>query len=210
MPHLVRENSGLFKYEERFKRAFIGILFVHILSVTLAYFGLPDFHFKKRPDLTIELSVMAPSVGGKNNSDVSHASSAKLTQDRPLAQDVNGQRSHQKSSTMTPEMPSGPTGPAVAATSDVDYTATHFKNPKPPYPPLAVKMKQEGKVILLVEVLADGKAGRVRLEATSGYELLDQSALETVKKWQFVPSKKDGIITSQIVRVPITFNLKSR
>jgi protein TonB len=71
-------------------------------------------------------------------------------------------------------------------------------------------MKQEGKVILLVEVLADGKAGRVRLEATSGHELLDQSALETVKMWQFVPTKKDGMIANQIVRVPITFNLKSR
>lgn len=210
MHMLARENSGLFKYEDCFKRAFAGILFAHILFVTLAYFGLPDFRFKKRPDLTIELSVMAPSASGKSNSDVSHSSIAKPTQEQPLVQDMNGQRSYQKFSTTTPQTPSGHTGPAAAATSDVDYTATHLKNPKPPYPPMAVKMRLEGKVVLLVEVLTDGKAGRVGLETSSGHDLLDQSALETVKKWQFAPAKKNGVIVNQVVRIPITFNLKSR
>jgi protein TonB len=64
--------------------------------------------------------------------------------------------------------------------------------------------------VLLVEVLSDGKAGRVGIESSSGHELLDGSALETVKKWQFAPARKDGVIVTQVVRIPITFNLKSR
>jgi protein TonB len=70
-------------------------------------------------------------------------------------------------------------------------------------------MGLEGRVSLLVEVLPGGGVGRVRLESSSGHEPLDQSALETVKNWQFSPAKKDGRIISQVVRIPITFNLKN-
>ncbi|MEN9295636.1 MAG: hypothetical protein RIS03_1331, partial [Pseudomonadota bacterium] len=47
-------------------------------------------------------------------------------------------------------------------------------------------------------------------ETSSGHEMLDQSALQTVKQWQFSPARKDGVIITQVVRIPITFNLKSR
>ncbi len=210
MHMLVRENSGLFKYEERFKRAFVGILFVHILSVALAYFGLPDFHFKKRPDLTIELSVMAPSAGGQNNSASSPSSLPKKIDEKRLIQDRDGQSINKNIANAPSNILGGSSGPAAAETSDADYKAAYLKNPKPPYPPMAVKMRLEGKVVLLIEVLPDGKAGRVGVESSSGHELLDGSALETVKKWQFAPARKDGVIISQVVRIPITFNLKSQ
>jgi protein TonB len=71
-------------------------------------------------------------------------------------------------------------------------------------------MRLEGKVGIVAEVLPSGKAGRVRLESSSGHDLLDQSALETVKQWQFTPATKDGVIVTQVVRIPINFNLKSR
>jgi protein TonB len=71
-------------------------------------------------------------------------------------------------------------------------------------------MRLEGKVTLRAEVLPDGKAGRVAIESSSGHEILDQSALQTVKQWQFTPARKDGVIIPQVVRIPINFNLKSR
>ena len=71
-------------------------------------------------------------------------------------------------------------------------------------------MRLEGKVSLLVEVLANGRAGKVAIESSSGHDLLDQSALQTVKQWQFTPARKDGVIVTQVVRIPINFNLKSR
>jgi len=50
----------------------------------------------------------------------------------------------------------------------------------------------------------------VQLAQTSGYDSLDNSALNTVKQWKFVPAKKDGKIIDQWVRVPINFALKNR
>jgi protein TonB len=71
-------------------------------------------------------------------------------------------------------------------------------------------MRVEGKVVVLAEVLVDGRAGQVSLAQSSGNELLDQSALSAVKQWKFTPARKDGVIVTQAVRIPITFNLKNR
>lgn len=197
-------------YYHDFKKVFVWILISHVLLTLLAYFGLPDFRFQRRPDLTIELSVMAPSSGGQDRQSLSAPTTAISKQEKRLAQDKDGTLPKQAASNAVNEPQSSAGGPASAATVDADYKAAYLKNPKPPYPPMAVKMRLEGKVTLLVEVLPDGRAGRVGLESSSGHELLDQSALETVKKWQFAPARKDGVIISQVVRIPITFNLKSR
>ena len=75
---------------------------------------------------------------------------------------------------------------------------------------VAFKMKIEGKVILVVEVLESGAVNKVAIGESSGNESLDRSALETVKSWKFTPARKNGVIVSQVVRVPITFSLKNR
>ena len=100
--------------------------------------------------------------------------------------------------------------PAIAATADADYKAAYLKNPKPPYPALAVRMQAEGRVILIAEVLPDGRAGKVQVERSSGFALLDKSALETVKTWRFTPARKDGVIITQAVRIPIDFDLRKK
>lgn len=97
----------------------------------------------------------------------------------------------------------------AAPTTDADYKLSALNNPKPPYPPYSYKAKQEGQVILLVEVLASGESGQVSIFSSSGFELLDETALSTVKKWHFVPAKKDGQVIPQTIRVPITFSLKN-
>jgi protein TonB len=95
-------------------------------------------------------------------------------------------------------------------TTDADYKAAYLNNPKPPYPGFAYQNRQEGKVVLRVHVLPTGEVDDVQLAQTSGYDSLDNSALNTVKKWKFVPAKKDGKIIDQWVRVPINFALKNR
>jgi protein TonB len=97
----------------------------------------------------------------------------------------------------------------AAPTTDADYKLSALNNPKPPYPPYSYKARQEGQVVLLVEVLATGESGQVSIFLSSGFELLDESALTTVKKWHFVPAKKDGQVIPQTIRVPITFSLKN-
>ena len=81
-------------------------------------------------------------------------------------------------------------------------------NPKPPYPDLARRQGYEGTVRLTVEVLASGCVGEITIKKSSGYEILDQSALMTVKKWRFTPARFAGIPVRSTVVVPITFCLK--
>jgi protein TonB len=67
----------------------------------------------------------------------------------------------------------------------------------------------EGRVLVRAEVQADGSCNRVELKKTSGHDLLDQAALEAVKKWRFVPARKGGQAVAAWVEVPITFNLEN-
>lgn len=82
-------------------------------------------------------------------------------------------------------------------------------NPKPKYPRAARKRGFEGEVKLKVLVLKNGKVGEIEITRPSGHEMLDQSALEAVKDWVFIPGKENGREISSWVTVPIIFQLKS-
>jgi protein TonB len=200
-----------FNYTNDFKKVIKWVLGLHILIGLLGVFGLPEFNFKKRPDITIELSVLAPSAGGEQISIAKPPTPQKIEKiEQVLPKDKDGTQTKETPQTPSTSSASSALGPAAAPTSDADYKASYLKNPKPPYPPLAVKMRLEGKVSVLVEVLPSGRAGKVAIESSSGHDLLDKSALQTIKEWQFTPARKDGVIVAQVVRIPINFNLKSR
>ena len=57
------------------------------------------------------------------------------------------------------------------------------KKGPPQYPPLALKMKVAGTVVLEVEVEADGNVGEVKV--VSGHALLRPAAVDCVKKWKY-------------------------
>ena len=98
--------------------------------------------------------------------------------------------------------------PATARNTDADYKAAYLNNPRPAYPLLAIRQGAQGQVVLLVEVLPDGRAGRIELEKFSGHAMLDAAAMNAVRAWRFTPARKDGLLTTQTVRIPIHFNLK--
>ena len=88
------------------------------------------------------------------------------------------------------------------------FNADYLDNPKPPYPVLSHRLKEEGEVRLRVWVDAAGAPSRVALSKSSGFERLDRIALETVQRWRFTPARQgDQAIAAQVI-VPITFNLK--
>jgi TonB family protein len=84
----------------------------------------------------------------------------------------------------------------------------YAENPKPIYPQEARRKGYEGEVILKVEVLSNGRVGRLEVKKSSGYELLDRSALATVKQWKFVPAKKGEAQIPLWVNIPIKFQLQ--
>lgn len=89
-----------------------------------------------------------------------------------------------------------------------NYRAGYLNNPKPLYPNLSRRMGEQGTVKLRVRVGADGNVLAVRLESSSGYPRLDESALKTVPRWRFVPAKRGDIAIESEVIVPIPFILK--
>lgn len=104
-----------------------------------------------------------------------------------------------------------PVEPAPAApvdTTPARFDAAYLDNPKPPYPPLARRMGEQGRVVLRVQVRADGRAAEVQVATSSGSPRLDEAALTTVQRWKFVPARRGAEAVAATVRVPIVFTLK--
>jgi len=73
---------------------------------------------------------------------------------------------------------------------------------------VARRMGYYGKVVLDVEVLDEGTAGDVKLYQSSGYGILDNAAMQTVKTWHFTPARHLGRPVTQRFLVPIKFSLE--
>lgn len=86
--------------------------------------------------------------------------------------------------------------------------AAYLHNPRPVYPEVARRREWEGRVLLKVQVLANGHAATVTLATSSGHDVLDEAALEAVRNWHFVPAKRGGQPVDSWVTVPINFNLQ--
>ena len=98
---------------------------------------------------------------------------------------------------------------ATVEESGVEYEAEPIKrlNPAPKYPGLAVRRGWEGIVYLTAYVEKDGRVSNIRVERSSGYGILDKSALKTVRTWTFTPGRIAGRAVASSVTVPVEFVL---
>jgi TonB family protein len=83
------------------------------------------------------------------------------------------------------------------------------ENSPPEYPAIARVRGYEGLVLVSAEVLPSGRVGEVKVRKSSGYAILDQSALKAVKPWRFEPARKSGNPFTAWVELPIKFILKN-
>lgn len=104
--------------------------------------------------------------------------------------------------------PAAPAATPVAVPTQPRFDTDYLDNPKPPYPAISRRLAEQGRVVLRVHVEADGRAGEVQLQTSSGSPRLDQSALDTVRRWQFVPARLGPEPVAAWVLVPIAFTLK--
>jgi TonB family protein len=80
--------------------------------------------------------------------------------------------------------------------------------PNPSFTDAARAVKFNGSVVLQVVVNADGRAENISVLRKAGYGL-EQSAIETVRTWQFRPAKgPDGNPVATVVPVEVTFRIK--
>lgn len=97
---------------------------------------------------------------------------------------------------------------ATAALELPSSDAQYLQNPKPRYPPVSMRLDEQGTVLVQVLVSDKGIAKDVRLKGTSGFFRLDNAALEAVARWRFVPGKRAGVPEAMWFTVPITFGLR--
>ena len=61
---------------------------------------------------------------------------------------------------------------------------------KPDYPATSIRHNEQGRVLLLIYVMPDGKVGDVKVSRSSGHPRLDASAMrEARESWRFLPAK---------------------
>ncbi len=89
------------------------------------------------------------------------------------------------------------------------FGAAYLHNPAPSYPAVSRRIGEEGRVMPRVLVSKSGDAEQVEIESGSGFTRLDKAALDAVKKWRFIPAKRNNQPISAYVIVPIQFTLNS-
>jgi TonB family protein len=78
---------------------------------------------------------------------------------------------------------------------------------RPAYPWVARMRGYEGVVLLSAEIEADGQVGTLKIKKSSGFSILDRSAIDAVKTWKFEPGRRRGMAVSMSVDVPVKFVL---
>lgn len=96
-----------------------------------------------------------------------------------------------------PDEPAQPEGGLAAITRNVVY------------PPSAMHLGLEGKVVLSVMVDQEGTPAQITV-LSPAHELLNEAAIETVYRTRFTPASHNGRRVASKVSVPVQFKLKSK
>ncbi|MGV8931458.1 MAG: TonB family protein [Luteimonas sp.] len=94
---------------------------------------------------------------------------------------------------------------AADIAAKVDLQSKMMAPPK--YPADAAANRVSGKVVMIIDVAADGSVADARVERSQPTGVFDQVTLDAVKSWRFEPTMKDGKPVAGQVRVPVTFEM---
>jgi len=86
--------------------------------------------------------------------------------------------------------------------------AAHLNNPRPAYPNLSKRLREEGTVVLDVLILVDGSVGDVVIKESSGFKRLDETAVKAVRQWRYLPARRGDQPVESWHLQPIEFSLR--
>lgn len=69
------------------------------------------------------------------------------------------------------------------------------------------RLGEQGTVVVKVMITTEGRAEKAEIRTSSGYRRLDETALETVLRWRYVPGTRNGVAEAMWFNVPIRFVL---
>ena len=83
---------------------------------------------------------------------------------------------------------------------------TKTRHVAPVYPPIAQSARVQGIVIIEATIGPNGKVQEAKV--LRSIPLLDQSALDAVKQWEFTPTLLNGVPVPVIMTVTVQFTLQ--
>ena len=125
----------------------------------------------------------------------------------PAKYDTSGTGTKEQPDNITGDSGANNTADKTSNLNTVIATPLYRENTPPAYPALAKSYGYEGTVVIFAEILPDGRVGKTKIRKSSGYDILDQAALDGVKPWKFEPAKKSGNPFAAWVELPIKFIL---
>jgi TonB family protein len=87
--------------------------------------------------------------------------------------------------------------------------ASYLNNTPPVYPLISRRLQEEGTVHLYTCISNQGEVQQISISKSSGYRRLDESALNAVKGWRFIPAKRAGVTVEHCYQLPIRFYLNN-
>lgn len=80
----------------------------------------------------------------------------------------------------------------------------------PAYPAQSMRLNEQGRVVLRVELGVDGRIAGVAFKTHSGYSRLDEAAVSAVKTWRCKPAYRGGVAVAAVALQPFDFILEGR
>ena len=94
--------------------------------------------------------------------------------------------------------------PAVPVVKNVQYQG---RRTPPTYPKRALRLRQEGTVILRALVNPEGKTETIKIIHSSGFSLLDNAAIDALNGWRLQPTMVNNQPILSWIEVPVEFLL---
>ena len=135
---------------------------------------------------------------------------AKAAQERELARKRIDEKRRQKLIAQKAETARRKAAAANAAARQRAVSKpSGISQPKPKYPPAARRAGQQGTVTLSFTIGSSGTVISARIAKSSGYTLLDNAALSTIRSWRFKPARNAlGEAVSYSYTLPVPFRLR--
>lgn len=205
------------------------------LAVAAALVTLPTRHLDEPPDQGAGITVIFSLGGGGEQIGEAHPDVAPAAADAPaetarpeaVADSPAPEPRVQTAALPLPPVPphaaplppgtarQAPASPGAAPRTaaptsgllDAAIPASVGRKVDPVVPWEARANRWQGTVVLAVTVSPEGVPAAVDVLRSSGYPLLDRSAIEAMWQWRFDPARRSGVPVEERIAIPVTFRI---
>lgn len=173
-----------------------GVVISHLLillGLLLTPFGVKDSSTQK--PLLVSLLSNGANFSSLKKSTVTSQISSPESKENPSLIKAKGD--------------SSPIGVEAMSRSAIGAARQAIYSPKPHYPLVSRRLKEQGLVVVKLCVNEQGAVGELGVAKSSGFQNLDQSALKALSQWRFTPATSNpNNLFAQCFQTPVQFTLE--